>query len=98
MAKLHLKKLDSLRMAVSKQNEQVVIKAEPFIQTLERLEVVRQACFGQLVEAGYGKKISAFSSSYRSPGISIPLKIHLLESHLEEFLELKGWLLERASF
>ena len=90
MAKLLLKKLDSLRMAVSKQNEQVVIKAEPFIQTLERLEAVRQACFGQLVEAGYGEKISAFSSSYRSLGISIPLKVHVLESHLEEFLELKG--------
>ena len=90
MAKLLLKKLDSLRMAVNKQDEQVVIKAEPFIQTLEKLEAVRQACFGQLVEAGYSEKISIFSSSYRSLGISIPLKVHVLECHLEEFLELKG--------
>ena len=42
------------------------------------------------MEAGYSEKISVFSSSYRSLGISIPLKVHVLECHLEEFLELKG--------
>lgn len=75
MAKLLLKKLENLEMTVNKMDKEVVDKAIPFIRTLEKLEAVRNYCFGQLVKEGYAEKIKDFSVSYRSLGISIPLKV-----------------------
>ena len=127
MAKLLLKKIDYLEMAISKLDSVIVDKAASFINAFKQFEAVRKACFGQYVEQGYAERIKEFSVTYRSLGISIPLKVihllsqpnatmantkttpnyvffylfhiciinflyqvHVLESHLEEFLEMKG--------
>ena len=45
---------------------------------------------GQLVSENYEKTINDFSGAYRSLHISIPLKVHLVESHLSEFIKMKG--------
>ena len=77
MAKLLLKKLENLEMTVNKMDQEVVVKAVPYIRTLEKFEALRRDCFGQLVIEGYAQKIKDFSVSYRSLGISIPLKVVL---------------------
>ena len=67
---------------------------------------MEDACFGQLLEPNYKDCIKKFMAAYRSLGISIPLKVnmfkylsyiidilyqvHLLETHVEEFLQSKG--------
>lgn len=78
MARKLLKKLGNLEMAVNKLDPEIVRRATPYINTLERLEAVRVACFGQLVVEGYANKIKEFSVSYRSLSISIPLKVGTL--------------------
>ena len=75
MARKLLKKLDNLEMEVNKLAPEIVMKATPYINALERLEAVRVACFGQLVVEGYADKIKEFSVCYRSLNISIPLKV-----------------------
>ena len=75
MAKKLLQKLSSLEREVIKLDPEIVMKASPYIKTLESLESVRVACFGQLVAEGYADKIKEFSVSYRSLSISIPLKV-----------------------
>lgn len=75
MAKKLLKKLDNLRMEVNKLEPEIVEKATPYIDTLEKLEAVRMCCFGQLVVEGYTNKIKEFSTAYRRLDISIPLKV-----------------------
>ena len=78
MAKKLLTKLGNLEMEVNKLDPEIVRRATPYINTLERLEAVRVACFGQLVVEGYANKIKEFSVSYRSLSISIPLKVGTL--------------------
>ena len=75
IAKKLLKKLDNLRMEVNKLEPEIVEKATPYIDTLEKLEAVRMCCFGQLVVEGYANKIKEFSTAYRRLDISIPLKV-----------------------
>lgn len=63
-------------------------KAAPYIIAFHQLHQVVEACFGQDLDSSYTTKIKDFMKTYRSLGISIPLKVHLLESHLEEFLKI----------
>ena len=86
--------------------EASIIKALPFIEALHLFHQVEDACFGQLLKPNYKDCIQNFMASYRSLGISIPLKVnifvygiyikylffqvHLLETHVVEFLQAKG--------
>ena len=78
MAKLLLKKVGTLDMAVSEMDTEVVKKAAPFIKALRQFDAVRVACFGQLVVPGYADRIKEFCATYRSLGISIPLKVIII--------------------
>ena len=51
---------------------------------------VVESCFGQDLIPGYATDIEQFMATYRSLKISIPLKVHLLESHAVEFIKMKG--------
>lgn len=65
-------------------------KAAPFLKALSQFNLVVDACFGQELDSNYTTLIREFMMTYRSLGISVPLKVHLLESHLEQFLVSKG--------
>ena len=64
--------------------------AEVFITAFNQFAAVVKACFGQTLSPNYTFLIKEFMATYRSLSISIPLKVHLLESHAEEFLKMKG--------
>ena len=65
-------------------------KALPFVETLRHLDRVVTACFGQTLDPAYEDYIDAFSYQYRSLGISITPKVHIIEQHVVEFLKIKG--------
>ena len=52
--------------------------------------MVKDACFGQTLDPNYEALISQFMTTYRSLPISIPLKLHVLETHTSEFLKDMG--------
>ena len=64
--------------------------AEKYIQAFKKLRAVVKGCFGQALSPDYPQRIEEFMIQYRSLGISIPLKVHILETHVHEFLLMKG--------
>ena len=67
-----------------------LLSAVPFCRTLVRFNAVVTACFGQTLDMDYRNIIQQFSESYRLLQISVTPKVHCVEVHLAEFLELKG--------
>ena len=65
--------------------------AGKFILALKQFSSVKDACFGQYLDVqNYENYIKQFMTTYRSLPISIPLKLHVLESHAVEFLKDMG--------
>lgn len=57
-------------------------------ETLTLFNAVVSSSFGNWVKVDWVQDIHAFCTSYRAlPGISRPTKFHLVESHLQQFLE-----------
>ena len=91
MAVRLLNNLDSLRKTVEEQlDRDTGSLVLPFIEALDAFNSVRVMCFGQQLVPGFEEKIEEFSIKYRSLNSSVSLKVHLVESHLQEFLEEKG--------
>ena len=66
------------------------VRAIQFAKTLKYFNNVVVACFGQeLDEENFREKISAFEGQYRMLDISVTPKVHLVFSHIADFLELK---------
>ena len=67
--------------------ETVGRKIHPRLETI----LICQGCFGQYLDVqNYENYIKQFMTTYRSLPISIPLKLHVLESHAVEFLKDMG--------
>ena len=62
-----------------------------FLATLKKFAKVVHACFGtRELDPNYEMYIKEFCESYRGLNISLPVKFHLVESHLAEFLKMYG--------
>ena len=71
-----VKNADSLEEALMAQADQeIIIKAMPFIQVLRLFMKVVDDCFGQALNNRYPTFINDFMVAYRILGISIPLKV-----------------------
>ena len=64
-------------------------EALPFLICLRRFKEVVTSCFGQTLDLNYKKIIQEFSDTYRSLGISVTPKVHIVETHVAEYLQLK---------
>ena len=78
MAELLLARVDhlaaKLREYLANRPENLVV-AEQYICALEQFDAVVHSCFGQELKSGYTHLIKRFMDTYRSLGISIPLKV-----------------------
>ena len=91
MAKRLLNNLYSLEHRVNeKLDKQTQDKILPFLTALKCFNGVRVTCFGQIVLEGYKESVDSFSKAYRVLNISVPLKVHLIEAHLIDYLQMKG--------
>ena len=54
---------------------------------LEAFNQVKHSCFGEKIQGDYVTEIARFCGLYRSlPGITMPPKFHMVESHIQAFL------------
>ena len=70
-----------------------LLDAVPVLQFCHTLVVFNQvvvSCFGQELHSDYRTAIQSFSDNYRVLDISITPKVHLVERHAVEFIELMG--------
>ena len=91
MAHKFIKKVDSLaaKLRQSLSPDKVAV-AEKYILAFRQLGEFVKSCFGQELMPGYIDDIAKFMITYRAIKISIPLKVHLLESHAVDFLKMKN--------
>ena len=65
------------------------VKGLPFIASLRSFNQVVEQCFGMKLKEGYMKSIRVFETKYRELNISIAPKLHMVFSHIEDFLRIK---------
>ena len=76
MAEKLLEKVDTLREKINNElKEEQILLAEPYRDAFEKFYLVVKACFGQTLSSNYTELIANFMTTYRSLGISIPLKV-----------------------
>ena len=85
-----LQRGDKLDRDVKELDFETAAKGLPFVETLRLLDKVVTACFGQTLAPDYEKHIENFSKQYRTLGISVTPKVHVIEKHVVEFLKRKG--------
>ena len=70
-----LKNVDKLEREVMKLDMEYAIPALPFVHTLRKFDKVVSSCFAQILDPAYENHIEAFSTQYRSLGISVTPKV-----------------------
>ena len=62
-----------------------------FVDCMESLQKVRKACFGFTLDGNYKEYIEDFKADWTQLnhefGISFPNKVHIITSHLADFIE-----------
>ena len=83
-----LKKVDRLeeRLYQALEGTDKIPLAQLYIKALKEFDRVVHSCFAQNLDLNYDTYIQQFMSTYRSLGISVTLKLHILERHTREFL------------
>ena len=79
-----LEKLDNILF-----QEKVVDECLSVSTALKSFKVVTEKCFGMELVEGYGAAIHQFSIAFRQLEKDPPLKVHILEGHVMQLLELQ---------
>ena len=85
-----LKRVDYLELKLKQENNKMLLEGLPYIAAFRAFDKVVHACFGMELDPEYKEHIAKFSQLYRELGISVTPKVHILERHVAEFLQLKG--------
>ena len=83
-----LKNIDSFELFFHESSLRV--SAAKYIKVLRDFEKIVHGCFGKSLSSTYVKDLEEFSTSYRNLWASIPLKVHIVEQHIIEFIDMKG--------
>ena len=83
-----LKNIDSFELFFHESS--LGVPAAKYIKVLKDFEKIVHGCFGKSLSSTYVKDLEEFSSSYRNLMATIPLKVHLVEQHIIEFIDMKG--------
>ena len=90
-AKKLLEKADILERDIKKTfNFQSITKALPFIEALRKFRDVVYSCFGLTLDPKYKEVIQKFSDQYRKLHISVTPKVHIVETHVIEYIQLRN--------
>ena len=87
-----LSKVDLLEIKLKKtvKSPDKLSLAKLLIKALKQFNDVTHSCFGQNLLPNYPEHIIEFMETYRALNITIPVKVHLLETHAIEFLKIMG--------
>ena len=66
------------------------IHGAKYIKALISFKKVIEGCFGKKLCKTYKNDIKKFSDDYRNLGASVTVKVHIVEQHIVEFIDLKG--------
>jgi hypothetical protein len=91
-----LKTTHSLELELRKVSPELFMKGLPFTRTLKAFDNVVHSCFGAILLEGWQDHIAEFSACYsvltssKGNPISITPKVHMVMTHVKQFLEMKA--------
>ncbi|KAF4680527.1 hypothetical protein FOZ60_013297 [Perkinsus olseni] len=62
-------------------------RARPFVEALKAFKVVKDKCLGLMRVPGWSQAIASFRTAWEATSLPYTLKVHVLCSHVEEYLE-----------
>ena len=83
-----LKNIDSFELFFH--DSSLGVPATKYIKVLRDFEKIVHGCFEKSLSPTYVKDLEEFSTSYRNLRATIPLKLHVVEQHIIEFIDIKG--------
>ena len=83
-----LKNKDSFELFFQEPNLRV--PTAKYIKVIRDFEKIVYGCFGKTLSPTYVKDLEEFSTSYRNLRVTISLKVHIVEQHIIEFIDMKG--------
>ena len=83
-----LKNIDSFELLFQESNLRV--PAAKYIKVFRDFEKIVHGCYGKSLSSTYVKDLEEFFMSYRNLRATIPLKVHIVELHIIEFIDMKG--------
>lgn len=84
-----LKKVDNLQRAFESDPD-LTLPGLKYVKVFRSFYAVIESCFGKTLDLDYRLKIEAFCKDYEDIGASVTLKVHILEIHVPEFIQMKG--------
>ena len=61
-----------------------------YIQAFRSFKVCIDSCFGKELKPDYKEAIQTFCKDYKDLGLSVTVKVHILQCHVADFSEFKG--------
>ena len=89
-----LKNIDKLEVCFKAVN--LALSGAKYIKVFRDFSKVVHGCFGKTVSPTFREDIHQFSLSYRDVGATVTVKVHILEQHVIEFIEMKGGVLGKT--
>ena len=83
-----LKNTDSFELFFNKFS--LGVPAAKYNRVLRNFEKIVHGCFGKSLSFPYVKDLEEFSTSYRNLRATIPLKGHVVEQPIIEFIDIRG--------
>lgn len=91
-----LENTDKLEVFFQKRGQGVEIA--PFIEVLRSFLNLVKGNFSKAVSSRYKEEIEIFSNAFRRLECGTTVKVHIIEVHIGEFLEMKGNLFGKNCF
>ena len=83
-----LKSIDRLELYLKQEGKG--LQGAPLIAAFRSFNDVVESCFGKSLSPDYEAKIQRFSLKYRETGLTVSVKVHIVETHTAEFINFKG--------
>ena len=90
-ARTVLREANQLEKKAESLTGEVSAKVMAAVKALTAFNSVVASCFAQEIKGDYKAAIATFSKCYRAiPGITVTPKVHIVEKHVAEFLDMKA--------
>ena len=85
-----LKAIPNLELELYKKGGQALINGLQVVSVGQAFNKVKDSCLGMELEPGWRGDLKDFRVKYRQTEMSVTPKVHMVERHIEDFINLKG--------
>ena len=87
LARKLLKNIGKLMDSAKRLPRKHKARVKQIIEVIQAFDIVVERCFGVHLQGDYDQAIQDFSEKYRALEITVPIKAHMVEDHVTQFIE-----------